>query len=180
MKKVLQVICCALGSGMIGFFANQLNTVVGSACFALGVALLVVSIVIISKKDNEENWQIPICRWECSRLPRWSHIPLEFETLLRYDKNIFFVASWQEKSRLRKQSAFFNEAHLRCMKNEATFGYEALLRNIKNEKRALRFMATKLPLHRSQWFLLHASAASASLNIPNFPQTPCNPLNFMI
>ena len=27
MKKVLQVICCAAGSGMIGFFANQLNTV---------------------------------------------------------------------------------------------------------------------------------------------------------
>ena len=55
MKKVLQVICCALGSGMIGFFANQLNTGVGCACFALGVALLVASIVIISKKDNEEN-----------------------------------------------------------------------------------------------------------------------------
>ena len=55
MKKVLQVICCALGGGMIGFFSNQLNTVVGSACFALGVALLVASIVIISKKDNEEN-----------------------------------------------------------------------------------------------------------------------------
>ena len=55
MKKVLQVICCALGSGMIGFFANQLNTVVGSVCFTLGVALLVASIVIISKKDNEDN-----------------------------------------------------------------------------------------------------------------------------
>ena len=55
MKKVLQVICCALGSGMIGFFANQLNTVIGSVCFSLGVVLLVASIVIISKKDNEEN-----------------------------------------------------------------------------------------------------------------------------
>ena len=40
---------------MIGFFANQLNTVVGIACFTLGVALLVASIVIISKKDTEEN-----------------------------------------------------------------------------------------------------------------------------
>ena len=40
---------------MIGFFANQLNTVIGSVCFTLGVALLVASIVIISKKDNEEN-----------------------------------------------------------------------------------------------------------------------------
>ena len=55
MKKVLQVICCAVGSGMIGFFANQLDTVVGSVCFTLGVALLVASIVIISKKDNQEN-----------------------------------------------------------------------------------------------------------------------------
>ena len=55
MKKVLQVICCAIGSGMIGFFANQLNTVVGSVCFTLGVDLLVASIIIISKKDNTDN-----------------------------------------------------------------------------------------------------------------------------
>ncbi len=55
MKKVLQVICCAAGGGMIGFFANLLNTVVGCVCFTLGVALLVASIVIISKKDNQDN-----------------------------------------------------------------------------------------------------------------------------
>ncbi len=55
MKRVLQVICCAVGSGMIGFFANQLNTIVGSVCFTLGVVLLVASIVIISKKDNKDN-----------------------------------------------------------------------------------------------------------------------------
>ncbi len=55
MKKVLQVIFCAVGSGMIGFFANQLNTIVGSVCFALGVVLLVASIVIIGKKDNKDN-----------------------------------------------------------------------------------------------------------------------------
>ena len=29
MKKAFRVICCAAGAGMIGFFANQLNTVVG-------------------------------------------------------------------------------------------------------------------------------------------------------
>ena len=52
MKKVIQVICCALGSGMIGFFANQLNTVLGGVCFSLGVILLVASIVIISKNDK--------------------------------------------------------------------------------------------------------------------------------
>ncbi len=27
MKKAFHVICCAAGSGMIGYFANQLNTV---------------------------------------------------------------------------------------------------------------------------------------------------------
>lgn len=55
MKKILQVICCAVGGGMIGFFANQLNTVVGSVCFTLGIVLLVASIIAISKKDNTDN-----------------------------------------------------------------------------------------------------------------------------
>ena len=54
MKKVFRVICCIAGAGMIGFFANQLNTAVGSVCFALGIVLLVASIFIISKKDNME------------------------------------------------------------------------------------------------------------------------------
>ena len=53
MKKILHIICCALGSGMIGFFANQLNTVHGCVLFTLGVAMLVASIVIISKKDKD-------------------------------------------------------------------------------------------------------------------------------
>ena len=51
MKKVLHAICCAVGGGMIGFFANQLNTIVGSVCFALGVALLVASIIFIRKGE---------------------------------------------------------------------------------------------------------------------------------
>lgn len=54
MKKVLQVLCCAVGSGMIGFCANQLDTVIGSLCFTIGVVLLVASIIIISKKDNKD------------------------------------------------------------------------------------------------------------------------------
>ena len=54
IKKVFQVICCALGGGMIGFFANQLNTVVGCVLFTLGVALLVGSIILVSKKDEED------------------------------------------------------------------------------------------------------------------------------
>ena len=41
------------GSGMIGFFANQLNTVVGCVFFTLGVTLLVGSIILVSKQDKE-------------------------------------------------------------------------------------------------------------------------------
>ena len=55
MKKVLQIICCALGSGMIGFFANQLNTVVGCVFFTFGVALLVGSIILVSKQDKDKS-----------------------------------------------------------------------------------------------------------------------------
>ena len=54
MKKILHVICCAVGSGMIGFFANQLNTVVGCVFFILGVALLVGSTVLVLKQDKEK------------------------------------------------------------------------------------------------------------------------------
>ena len=54
MKKVFQVICCATGAGMIGFFANQLNTVIGCVFFTLGVALLVGSIVLSSKQGNNK------------------------------------------------------------------------------------------------------------------------------
>ena len=53
MKKAFRVICCAAGAGMIGFFANQLNTVVGCVFFTLGV-LLVGSIVLVSKQDKED------------------------------------------------------------------------------------------------------------------------------
>lgn len=53
MKKIIQIACCALGSGMIGFSANQLNTVVGSVLFTLGVVMLVISIVLITKEDKE-------------------------------------------------------------------------------------------------------------------------------
>ena len=54
IKKVFQVICCAVGSGMIGFFANQLNTVTGCLFFTLGVTLLVSSIVLVSKQDKKD------------------------------------------------------------------------------------------------------------------------------
>ena len=53
MKKAFNVICCVAGSGLIGFFANQLNTVVGCVFFTLGVAMLVGSIILVSKQDKE-------------------------------------------------------------------------------------------------------------------------------
>ena len=53
MKKALQVICCAIGGGMIGFFANRLNTVIGCVLFTLGVILLVASIIMVSKQDKD-------------------------------------------------------------------------------------------------------------------------------
>jgi len=53
MKKTFQVICCAAGSGMIGFFVNQLNTVHGTIFFTLGVILLVGSIILVSKQDKD-------------------------------------------------------------------------------------------------------------------------------
>ena len=43
MKKM--IITIGIGSVMIGYFANQLNTIVGSVCFTLGIVLLVSSIV---------------------------------------------------------------------------------------------------------------------------------------
>ena len=53
MKKFLQVICCVAGAGMIGYFANQLNTVVGCVFFTFGVTLLVSSIILVPKQDKD-------------------------------------------------------------------------------------------------------------------------------
>ncbi len=53
MEKVFHVISCAAGAGMIGFFANQLDTVVGCVFFSLGITLLVGSIILVSKQDKE-------------------------------------------------------------------------------------------------------------------------------
>lgn len=54
MKKTSQIIACTLGSGMIGFFANRLDTVLGSVCFTIGIVLLVVSMVSIFKFDKKD------------------------------------------------------------------------------------------------------------------------------
>ena len=41
MKKIITI---GIGSIMIGYFANRLDTIVGSVCFTLGIVLLVFSI----------------------------------------------------------------------------------------------------------------------------------------
>lgn len=48
-KKIMFVILCALGSGMIGFFANYLTKAYGCILFGLGVALMVYSITNLNK-----------------------------------------------------------------------------------------------------------------------------------
>ena len=52
MRTIIQIIFCAVGCGMIGFFANQLNTGFGSLCFTVGVVLLVHSTILISKQGK--------------------------------------------------------------------------------------------------------------------------------
>ena len=42
MKKM--IITIGIGSIMIGYFANRLDTIVGCVCFTLGIVVLVVSI----------------------------------------------------------------------------------------------------------------------------------------
>ena len=48
-KKILFAILCALGGGIIGFFANQLTEWYGCVIFGLGVALMVYSIFNLNK-----------------------------------------------------------------------------------------------------------------------------------
>ena len=48
-KKLLYGLTCALGSGMVGFFAKDLSAVYGVILFSIGIALMVYSIVNLSK-----------------------------------------------------------------------------------------------------------------------------------
>lgn len=48
-KKILYALLCALGCGMIGFYANQLNEISGCLLFGLGTAIMVYSIVNMNK-----------------------------------------------------------------------------------------------------------------------------------
>ena len=48
-KKLLYAILCALGGGIIGFFANQLIEWYGCVIFGFGVALMGYSIINLNK-----------------------------------------------------------------------------------------------------------------------------------
>lgn len=48
-KKLLYAILCALGGGMVGFFANCLGELYGCILFGIGIALMVYSIFNLSK-----------------------------------------------------------------------------------------------------------------------------------
>ena len=48
-KKMLYAILCALGGGIIGFYANQLTEWYSCVLFGLGVALMVYSIFNLNK-----------------------------------------------------------------------------------------------------------------------------------
>ena len=54
MKKTIAAICCAAGSFLIGFFANQLNTPLGAICFTLGVSMLTASVILLSKPEGRK------------------------------------------------------------------------------------------------------------------------------
>lgn len=52
MKKFLQIACCALGGGMTGLSAGRLDSIPGIVLFIGGVALMVVSIHIITRPEK--------------------------------------------------------------------------------------------------------------------------------
>ena len=47
--KLLYALLCAVGGGIIGFFANQLTEWYGCISFGFGVALMVYSIINLNK-----------------------------------------------------------------------------------------------------------------------------------
>ena len=48
-KKLLYALLCALGGGIVGFFANHLTEWYGCVLFGLGVALMIYSINNLNK-----------------------------------------------------------------------------------------------------------------------------------
>ncbi|MDO5556482.1 MAG: hypothetical protein Q4G09_07855 [Clostridia bacterium] len=57
MKKIsiIYMLLCALGGGLIGFFAGKLYSVLGIIMFCLGICLLVFSMTKIGNLEEERN-----------------------------------------------------------------------------------------------------------------------------
>jgi len=53
MKSIIWFVCCALGSVLIGCFANQLETIAGCLPFTLGIIMVVFSVVQMCKREND-------------------------------------------------------------------------------------------------------------------------------
>ena len=52
VRNIIKWLCVMLlGSVLIGFFANQLDTIWGCVCFILGIVLLVFSSMSMSKQE---------------------------------------------------------------------------------------------------------------------------------
>ena len=88
-------------------------------------------------------WYTRLTPWWYTRLRR--DVAQEFESLLKIAQNIFFVAFIQTKEHCSRSALLFgNEAHLRCMKNEA--GLRPMKRGFATRRGycALRFMRAKI------------------------------------
>lgn len=48
-KKIIYIIICGIGGILIGFFANKLNSFLGILLFTLGIFMLVISSIKITK-----------------------------------------------------------------------------------------------------------------------------------
>ena len=53
-KKILYAIGCAVGGACIGFFANQLNTIIGAIIFTVGVLLITFCTYQFTKRNQDE------------------------------------------------------------------------------------------------------------------------------
>ena len=52
VRNIFKWMCLMLlGSVLIGFFANQLDSIWGCACFIFGIVLLVVSTMLMSRQE---------------------------------------------------------------------------------------------------------------------------------
>lgn len=54
MKKMLNTACAISGGSFMGFYANQLDTIIGRFFFTLGT-LMVISSILIGFKIDKQN-----------------------------------------------------------------------------------------------------------------------------